>query len=249
MIARRPSRLFSFTMGRTVRASDADGKGALSDRYPNLFVPAGFTFAVWGIIYLLLTAWVVFQFAAILRPVPAGVQAVAVIGPLFLVTCLANTAWIFAWHYQRVLLSVGAMLVLFCALIAVYVRLGVGVARVPASIRYLVQLPFSVYLGWITVATIANITAALVHLEWNRFGLSEAYWAVAAIAVATVITALIVVSRRDAAFALVVVWALVGIMAKRMATDRHETWSVVITAAASAVVLIVLPAVRLTRRV
>jgi len=137
--------------------------GELSDLYPNLFVPAGLTFAIWGLIYVLLGIFVIYPLIPSVRRDAQKVDFVQRIGPLFFISCLANIGWIYAWHYKIVPLSLALalMLILFGSLLAIYLRLNVGRSEAPKTEKYLVHLPFSVYLGWITIATIANATAIL----------------------------------------------------------------------------------------
>ena len=191
--------------------------GELSDLYPNLFTPAGFTFAIWGVIYLLLTLFVIYQAKDIHKLNKDPV--VEKVGGWFFVTCLANMGWIFAWHYQAVGLSLVFMLILLVSLIFIYLRLDIGRARVTKMERYLVHLPFSVYLGWISVATIANVSAFLVGTGWNRWGLSEATWTVIVIIAGTVIALNGLRSRGDVFFSLVFVWAFIGIFVRRATVD------------------------------
>ena len=190
--------------------------GGVSDRYNNLFVPAGLTFSIWGLIYLLLTAFVVYQWMVARRD--GGAQSLLQrIGIWFFVSCLANAGWILAWHYEELTLSLALMLVLLYCLLTIFLRLGIGRSTVTRGERYLGHLPFSVYLGWITVATIANVSAVLVSINWNAFGLSEQFWAVAVIAVAIAIGLAMIVRRGDIYFCLVLDWALLGILLKRTA--------------------------------
>jgi hypothetical protein len=189
------------------------GTGELSDLYPNLFVPAGLTFAVWGVIYLWLMAFVGYGFALIGDE--RGRNPLALIGPWFLVNCLANAAWIVAWHWLQVVLALALMGVILGSLIAMYLRLGVGAAPAPAKDRWLVHAPVSLYMGWITVATIANITALAVDLGAPAFGGLPAALTVAVMAAALLITARMLQARRDVVFALVVSWAFLGIYLKR----------------------------------
>lgn len=200
------------------------GTGAVSDSYPNLFVPAGFTFSIWGVIYLLLAIFCVYQLVAVFgsKREPAFMDK---IGWLFFLSCLLNIAWIFVWQYRFPLISLAVMLALLICLLAIYLR--VGQKR---SMHPLVWVPFSVYLGWITVATVANVTAVLVDLGWNGFGLSEPFWACAMIAAAGIIGITVVLSRRDPFYGLVLIWAYAGIVAKRATVDADPVWSVVITA-------------------
>jgi len=203
--------------------------GELSDAYPNLFVPAGLTFSIWGLIYILLAIFIIYQLIAAIRRDSRNTSIFEKIGILFFISCLANMGWIFAWHYQIVGLSVVIMLVLLGSLLAIYLRLRIGKSNAPLREKYLVHLAFSVYLGWITIATIANITALLVDIGWNRFGLSEQFWAVAVIIVGIAIALSILFTRRDIYFCLVVDWALAGILIKRLADNTMPDQGVIIT--------------------
>lgn len=189
----------------------------LSDQYPNLFVPVGLTFSIWGIIYILLAVLVVYHVVATIRKDVEGLSSFVKIGVFFFVSSVLNMAWIFAWHYEMVPLSVIIMILLLGSLIAIYLRLGIGKSAASRKVQYLAHLPFSVYLGWITIATIANITALLVDIKWNRFGLSEQFWTVAVIGVGIAIAMSVLITRRDIYYCLVVDWALLGILLKRLA--------------------------------
>ena len=187
----------------------------LSDAYPNLITPAGYVFSIWGIIYALLMAFVVYQ----LLPGRRGEPFVGRIGYLFLFSCVANISWIFLWHYEQVLLSVPVMFALLGSLILIYVRLDIGRSDVGRRERLLVHLPFSVYLGWITVAPIANVAAAIISMGWDGFGIGEPAWATLMIAVAVILTILVIYTRGDLAYSLVIVWALGGIIVKQSAVQ------------------------------
>jgi hypothetical protein len=202
--------------------------GALSDLYPNLFVPAGLTFAVWGLIYVLLGIFAIYPLVPRVRRDPQKVEFVQRIGPLFFVSCLANIGWIFAWHYQILPLSLILMLILLGCLLAIYVRLNVGKSKATRAERYFAHLPFSVYTGWITIATIANVTALLVNIDWMRWGLTQQFWAVAVIVVGIAIALSVLFTRRDIFYCLVVDWALLGILLKRLSDTTMADQSVVI---------------------
>ena len=203
--------------------------GELSDLYPNLFVPEGLTFAVWGLIYVLLGILVIYPLIPRVRRDPQKVDFVRRIGPLFFISCLANIGWIFAWHYQILPLSLVFMLILLGCLLAIYLRLKVGKSEAAKAERYFVHLPFSVYLGWITIATIANVTALLVNINWGTWGLGEQFWAVAVIIVGIAITLSILFTRRDIYYSLVVDWALLGILLKRLAVTTPAQSVVIVT--------------------
>lgn len=201
--------------------------GELSDQYPNLFVPAGITFSIWGLIYILLALFVVYQFImAFKRTEERGIFEK--IGILFFLSCVFNSAWIFAWHYEMVGFSLIIMGLLFISLLAIFLRLGIGKSKASLSEKMLTHINFSIYLGWITVATIANVTAFLVVINWTAFGLAEAIWTVIVMAVGAIIAILMVFTRNDIFFALVVVWAYAGILIKRLGATA-AVQSVIIT--------------------
>jgi hypothetical protein len=201
--------------------------GELSDQYPNLFVPAGLTFSIWGVIYILLAIFVIYGLIISIKNNTQKTAFIENIGILFFISSLANIGWIFAWHYEILPLSLVLMLVILGSLISIYLRLRIGKSDSTRSERYLVHLPFSVYLGWITIATIANVTAVLVNINWNTFGLGEQFWAVAVIIVGIAIALSILLTRKDIFYCLVVDWALLGILLKRLA-DSTPVQSVII---------------------
>jgi len=183
----------------------------VSDMYPTLVTPTGFTFAIWGIIYTLLALFTIYQLLPTNRDKPFLSQ----IGLLFGLSSVCNICWLFLWHYNHVTYSLILMLALLSSLILIYRRLDIGRAAVSLKERICVHLPFSVYLGWISIATIANVSVALTAAGWDGWGIADATWAVAIIAVALVLTLAVLAARRDVAFSLVVVWALVGIRSKQ----------------------------------
>jgi benzodiazapine receptor len=183
----------------------------VSDMYPTLVTPAGFTFAIWGVIYTLLALFVVYQAFPTNRDKPFLSQ----VGLLFGLSSVCNVCWLFLWHYDLITYSLVLMLALLASLILIYRRLDIGRAAVSLKERALVHLPFSVYLGWISIATIANVSVALTAVGWDGWGIPDATWAVVIIAVALVLTLAILATRKDVAFSLVVVWALVGILSKQ----------------------------------
>lgn len=184
----------------------------LSDSYPNYFVPAGYVFSIWGVIYLLLLGFTVYQ----ARPAQRDSVFLGRIGWLFALSCLLNSVWIFLWHWRLVLPSVLVMFGLLGTLILVYLRLGIGVTTPSRDERLYVHLPFSVYLGWITVAPIANVVAFLVSAGWESYGTTAIYWMIVVIAVAVALTLANLWTRGDVAYSLVIVWALGGIVYKQM---------------------------------
>jgi hypothetical protein len=184
--------------------------GQVSDSFSVYFVPAGYVFSIWGIIYIGLIAYAIYQALPAQKDNPRMQST----GWWVVLGGLANSIWIFLWHYQQFVATLGAMLILLATLIAVYFGLRAGQKKVSRAETWMARVPFSIYLGWITVATVANISDVLDFVNWNRFGLSEATWMVIILGAVLVIAGLMNFLRRDLAYALVILWALAGIAAK-----------------------------------
>ncbi len=190
--------------------------GELSDMYPNLFVPIGLTFSIWGLIYILLGIFIIYQMVVAFKGGQQAERLFGKIGILFILSSVLNIAWIFVWHYQMIWASLLVMVLLLLSLILIYLRLNIGKSDALPSEKFLSHLPFSVYLGWITIATIANVTAFLVDIGWDRFGLSEQFWTVLVIIVGILITLAFLFTRNDLFYGLVVIWSLLGIFLNRL---------------------------------
>lgn len=181
--------------------------GQISDRFESLFTPAGYVFSIWGVIYLGLIAFAIFQMLPSQRENPR----LRKLGTIFAWSCLANIVWLFFWHYNQFLLTEVAMLALLVLLAATYILLKIGRANVSRAEVWLVQVPMSIYLGWISVATIANTAILLLERNWNGWGVSPPVWTVIVMLVGFLLGVLMVLIRHDAPFVLVLVWAYVGI--------------------------------------
>ncbi|HUT00699.1 MAG TPA: hypothetical protein VMY59_10315 [Candidatus Thermoplasmatota archaeon] len=208
----------------------------LSDALPNLFVPAGITFSIWSIIYILWVAFAVYQARDLFKKVEIEMPFMQQITVLFIMSSVANSTWIFLWHYEYIGLSVLMMIILLFSLLAIYLRLNIGRSNVTMTEKIFVHVPISVYLGWITVATIANVTAFLVFVKWDGLGISPVIWTILVISVGVLITLLMLALRKDIAYSLVVLWALLGIWIKQ--TSPGFTNNDVATLALIAMVLI-----------
>lgn len=184
--------------------------GEISDRFKVYFVPAGYVFSIWGVIYMGLLSYAIYQALPSQRMNPR-LQAIS---GWVILGCLANSTWIFLWHYEQFIGTLGAMFILLATLIAVYLRLGTNLTPVPVGETWAVRVPFSIYLGWITVATIANVSDVLDFVKWNSFGISPEIWMVIILAAVLAICGLMNFTRRDIAYTLVILWALAGIAAK-----------------------------------
>ncbi len=210
--------------------------GEVSQMYDNLFVPAAYAFSIWGLIYVLLLIFVVLQAKGLFARAEEAPEYVQRIGWWFFISCLANVGWLFAWHYLLLPLSVMLMLLLLGCLLTIYLRLGIGQAT--TLVPWPVRLAFSVYLGWITIATVANITALMVAFEWNGFGLSEVIWTITMLIIATLITLAVLWTRKDWAYAAVVVWAFTAILVRRQTEDYPGDDAIVTTVIVLLVVLV-----------
>jgi hypothetical protein len=205
-------------MNGLANALPINGKttGELSDLYPNLFVPAGYVFSIWGVIYILLIVFAVFQYLPDYRD-KGYLEEISI---FFIISNLANLLWIVLWHYEVVLLSLLVMLIILVSLVLIYVRLNIGKKEIPLKEKIAFHVPFSVYLGWITVATVANVTASLVSINWDGLGILPEIWTVVVLVVATIIASIIVITREDYAYGLVPVWAFVGIFVKQLNNNQ-----------------------------
>ncbi|MEA1887140.1 MAG: TspO/MBR family protein [Bacteroidota bacterium] len=181
--------------------------GQVSDNLQNLFAPAGITFAIWGVIYLLLAVFCVLQFTSHAREIALNA------GWIFALSCIFNAAWLLAWHYEKLPLSLLIMIGLLLSLIF----LNTMIKDRPND---LVKAAFGVYLGWICIATIANVTAVLVSIDWNGFGISPVVWTIIMIAAGTLIVTLTLLRLNNPYIGIAVVWAFIGIIIKRQADYR-----------------------------
>ena len=213
--------------------------GEISDRFQVYFVPAGYVFAIWGVIYIGWIAFTIFQFQSSQKDSPR----LRSLGYLFAFSNLANAAWLFCWHYNLFGLSVLVMLTLLGLLIASYLQLNVNRTSVTRVEYWSVDMPFGLYLGWITVATVANIADWLYLVEWNGFGIPAQTWAIIMLAVASLLGLAMALTRRDAAYLIVLVWAFVGIAVKQVSEPM-----VVLSSWIAAVSMLGLVIFSLTRR-
>jgi len=188
--------------------------GEISDQFDVFFVPAGYVFAIWFLIYLGLLA---FSFYQVLPAQTENPRLQRVRLP-YLGATVANIAWLLCWHYNQFGWSMLAMALLLISLIVIYLRLDVGLSDATSREKWLVHLPFSIYLGWITVATIANATAVLTFYEWSGWGISPEVWTMIMLSVGVILAFLINYTRGDVAYSLVLLWAYVGINIKHQGT-------------------------------
>lgn len=202
--------------------------GDVSDAYPNLFAPAAVTFSIWGVIYTLLAAYTIYQTGIFHKKIPASTgPLMADINTFYIISSAANMLWIFSWHYHLIGISVIFMLIILYCLIkiaAITKR-----QQLSAKETFLIRVPFSVYFGWITVATIANITALLVSINWDGFGLTDQTWTVIVLLVGAAIGLFRMLKDSDTIYGLVFIWAYSGIWIKHTTTFDNRFPQVVTT--------------------
>jgi len=196
--------------------------GELSDSFPNLFVPAGITFSIWGVIYLLLIIYCIVQFTG------SNQIAITNISLLFGISCIFNALWIVAWHYGRLPMSIIIMLGMLISLIYI----NIFIKDLPFG---LIKAAFGVYLGWICIAAIANLTALLVNYGWNGSGISEATWTIIMISTGALIVTITISRLNNPFIGLSVIWAFTGIIIKRNGDFR----SIAITAGVAILIVAV----------
>ncbi|MDO4684700.1 MAG: tryptophan-rich sensory protein [Candidatus Saccharibacteria bacterium] len=199
--------------------------GEVSASYPNLFTPTGLTFSIWSVIYVLLLAYAVYQFTAVRKKAGSKLDEglFTAINPWLLASCVANIGWMFAWHFRAIWLSMVCMVVLLVSLVMVARRLYAAFTKPTTWQDYLwVRLPIMVYVGWISVATIANSFALAVSLGWNGMGADAGNWLAFALIGGALIGLVAMWWQRDAAYGAVFVWAYGGILVKHLSENGHN---------------------------
>ena len=182
----------------------------ISDSFDIYFVPSAYVFSIWGLIYLGLLAFIVFQ----ALPAQQANEKLQRIDGWFALSNLSNAFWLVSFHYQQFALSLALIVLLLISLIHIFLKLEIGRSQHAAAWRWAVEIPFTIYLGWVSVATIANATQVLFFYGWNGFGLNPQLWFVIILALAVLLSALMSFRRRVLAYALVLAWAFAGIALK-----------------------------------
>lgn len=154
---------------------------------------------------------------------PSGKEVREKVGWLFIISSILNIVWLYLWQHELLLFSVVIMFLLLITLILIYLRLEVGKPIARLREKMVFHLPFSVYLGWITIASIANVAVAAVSINWDGFGISPETWAIVILVIALLIAMLVVITRKDIVYGLVIIWALIGIAVKQSSNQNIVT--------------------------
>ncbi|MEP2937600.1 MAG: tryptophan-rich sensory protein [Gilvibacter sp.] len=208
--------------------------GGVSDAYTTLFTPAGYAFAIWGLIYLLLLGFVIYGLAKAFGANTKN-EFLQAIGPWFIISCAANIAWIYCWLYDLTAASLGCMFLILISLLVIVVKNRMELWDAPFKVILFLWWPFVIYSGWITVASVANVSTYLQKIEWSGWGLSATTWTIVMIVIAGLINLMVTWKRNMREFAAVGAWALIAIQV----ANKDSNTPVANTALAIATILIV----------
>lgn len=207
---------------------------SVSAEYQNYFTPAGYTFSIWGLIYIGLITFVVYQAKGLFRDAETP-SVVLEVGWLFVISCVANCLWILAWLYEYTGTSVLIMILLLFSLMRIVISTRMELNEVPFKKIVFVWWPFSLYVGWITVALLANITAYLAKIEWDGFGISGINWTILIICFAGIVNVFLTWGRNMREAAIAAAWGLIGVAV----TNINGFPSIVYTAVTVAILLLI----------
>jgi hypothetical protein len=182
----------------------------VSGQFEVYFVPAGYVFAIWGIIYMGLLAYTWYQG----RADQADNSRLKQISGLYAGSAVANMAWLFLWHYQLFALTLVAMVTLLVLLILIFLKLQTGKPDAPALEKWILDIPFEIYLGWVCVATIANVTDVLAYYHWNGFGIDPITWGTIMLTAGVLLAVIINITHKNLVIPTVFIWAYIGIGVK-----------------------------------
>ena len=205
-----------FTQFKLISEQDV---GQVSDAYDSLFTPAGITFAIWGVIYTALLFFCIYHIRMAFKQEDThhANENVLRIGPWFILNNIGAASWLIVWTKGLITASAGLIIFQLLTLIIIHLRLNIHDPHSKTDSKIFTQFPLSIYFGWLTIATIANISVYLLASGWKGFGLnySPIEWTRIMIGIAVFLTALVVFTRRNVFFGLVIIWALYGIILKR----------------------------------
>ena len=202
----------------------------ISDQYHNYFTPAGYAFSIWGVIYLGLLAFVIYTGKSLFSKDESNDEVVLKVGWWFVLSCIANSLWIVLWVNNILWATVLVMLFLLICLIKIILNLNMEMDYHPLKKYLLIYWPFAIYAGWVSVAFIADISAFLVKINWNGFGISPVIWTIIMIAIAGLLNLLVVWKRNLREFAIVGVWALIAIAVENFNSEKPIAYSAIIVA-------------------
>ena len=184
--------------------------GEISGGLRTFFTPASYAFSIWGIIYLMLLGFGIYQSRSLFIKVRED-EFVVRVGWWFIVSCFANSFWVVSWVYEYTGLSCFFIFLLLFSLLKIVWNNRIELWDAPISVILFLWWPFVIYSGWVTVASIANVSTYLVKINWDGFGMSPVTWTLIMIVIAALINLAITWKRNMREFALVGAWALIAI--------------------------------------
>ncbi|MBO9571196.1 MAG: tryptophan-rich sensory protein [Chitinophagaceae bacterium] len=198
--------------------------GEISDQYPSIFTPSGTTFLIWTVIYLALIAFSVFHLIKAFKEPETNEhnRDISNISSFFIINNIATASWLIFWVNNYIGTSEILILIQLLTLIIIHVRLNIHDSSRSFASKLFTQFPLSIYLGWISIATIANTSVWLTCMEWDRWGVSPINWTITMIALAVFLTLIVINRKKNVFFGLVFIWALYGIITKRTADDAQD---------------------------
>jgi hypothetical protein len=207
-----------------LKVFNAKDVGEISDQYRSLFTPSGKTFLIWTVIYIALIGFCIYHLVKAYKsdlsdPANKDLQKM---GSLFIINNLSTAAWIIFWVNDEIFFSIFLILVQLVTLIMMHMRLNIHNASRSIASKAFTQFPLSIYLGWISIATIANISTWLTSIGWHGWGVSRINWTITMIAIATFLTVSVINRKRNVFFGLVVLWAFYGILTRRATENPVE---------------------------
>ncbi len=194
--------------------------GALSDRFPSLITPADYTFLIWTLIYALLLSFILYQLDLFGQKRKLSGKMMDYIKLYFIMSCLCNAGWIIAWHYNYIALSL--MLIILILICLSFINSYVYTEELSLQEKIFIRLPFSIYFGWITVATVVNISVLLISIRWSGFGISASVWTILAALIILIVASINTIKHKSFAYIFTVIWAYVGILVKHASKTEMD---------------------------
>lgn len=238
----------SLVSTKTINQKDVS---EVSAQYESSFTPAGITFSIWGIIYITLGILCLYHTVIAYkhdRQHPANTELLQMNG-LFILVNLASAAWLVAWTQERLLIALALILLQLFCLIVIHRRLGIYDPSKPSELKIATHFPLSIYLGWLSLATIANAASYLVAIGWDEdgFGLSTLQWTIIMIGLAALLSMIMIFARRNIYFALAMAWGLYGLIVKQEAVGSENNSQVIICAWTAIGLIVLLSVIQVVR--
>lgn len=180
--------------------------GAVSDKYATNITPAGYAFAIWSLIYIGMIAFSIYQ------ALPSNAENFKGLRLIYIISCVANGLWLYVWSQEALVVCLGIILVLLACLAAINGKLKITETNAD---YWLVKVPFGIYFGWVTAATILNATIALVYLGVKTSETTAQILGAILIFTAAAFGVLIRFKLKNYFYPLAIAWALTAIAVKQ----------------------------------